>query len=216
MNKTNEPAISTLAKAAIKLFETQDHNGAITLFNAIFQGIRNEPQQLKSASDLSNIGKSLLLMLQMKMSDDIDNLQMIASVAYFCISKEIREKRKNIDLIKDRLQLLQIGHEPLIYTVMSALDLTQDFMSVLGQNAPFEARDAIYKMQIADLYENKKLQKQYPNLKERMNEFEHKINNNFFLPDKSIKNVVKSGLKNHEKLFLYLENKILKNEDVIF
>jgi hypothetical protein len=88
-------------------------------------------------------------MLDQKLSDDIDTLQMIVSVGYLCVSKAILQNPHNLNLYKDRLLIMNLGREALKYTVMSALNLGGNLLRM--KFADSEARDVIYKMEIADL-----------------------------------------------------------------
>jgi len=110
--------------------------------------------------------------------------------------------------------LLRIGHEPFSYTVMAALGLANSFFSIIPPQ--MTARDAIYKMEIADLELNPALYRQVPFFKERKDEFDEMIGRQFFMPEKTLDNVIKTGVENHNKLLEYLGNRVLNEEDVDF
>ncbi len=42
------------------------------------------------------------------------------------------------------------------------------------------------------------------------------ISKQFFLPENTLENVIKSGVENHNILLEYLENKVINEEDVDF
>ena len=112
--------------------------------------------------------------------------------------------------------MLRIGHEPFTYTVMHALDINASPFSIMGKMAPIKARDAIYKMEIADLELHPQLYHQVSFFKERKDEFDEMIGRQFFMPEKTLDNVISSGVENHKKLLYYLENRIINEEDVDF
>ena len=47
-------------------------------------------------------------------------------------------------------------------------------------------------------------------------EFDEMIGRQFFMPEKTLENVIKSGIENHSKLLDYLENRVMNEEDVDF
>ena len=156
-------------------------------------------------------------MLDQNLSDDIDTLQMIASISYLCISKAIEQDSTNLNLYKERLLMLRIGHDSFKYTVMSSLDLNSGgFMSFSIDNSDLKARDAIYKMEITDIELHPQLYRQVPFFKEIKDEFDEKISRKFFIPEKTLDNIIKSGIENHKKLLQYLENRVISEEDVDF
>lgn len=215
-NVNNEPEIVSLSKKA----NAQYQNGKVTdgrqLLIQIYSSVKSHPGQLKNVKDFSSIGNSFLMMLNENLSDDIDTLQMMASVGYLCISKAIENDKTNLNLYKDRLLILRIGHEALKYTVMSAFNIGGSSFGIMAQMAPLKARDAIYKMEIADLELNPQLYRQVPFFKERKEEFDEMVGRHFFLPEETLENVIKSGLENHINLLEYLSIRVIDEEDVDF
>lgn len=210
----NEPEIVSLARKANAQYQTEQVTDGRQLLIQIYRSVKADPGQLRDVKDFSALGTSFLMMLDQNLSDDIDTLQMMASISYLCISKAIQNDNENLNFYKDRLLLLRIGHEPFSYTVMSALGLADSFFSIIPPQ--MTARDAIYKMEIADLELNPHLYRQIPFFKERKDEFDEKISRQFFMPEKTLDNVIKSGVENHMKLLDYLENRVIKEEDVDF
>src|SRR5690606_39808057 len=88
----------------------------------IYRSVKSDPGQLRNVKDFSSLGTSFLMMLDQNLSDDIDTLQMMASVSYLCISKAIENDNTNLNSYMDRLLMLRVGNEPFSYTVMHALD----------------------------------------------------------------------------------------------
>ena len=156
-------------------------------------------------------------MLDFQITNDIDNLQFIANVGYLCLSLALEDNENKINIYKDRLLLLNIGHKPFRYTVMDALNLiSSSILSVRNSMADIKARDAIYKMEIADLDANPNLCSQIDFFKQRKDEFKEMINSDFFLPDRTKEDILNSGISNHNMILTYLENKIIINQDIGF
>lgn len=215
--QNTEPEILALSRRANSQFQNENVTDGRQLLVQIYHSVKSNPGQLRNLSDYSGIGTSFLLMLDQNLSDDIDTLQMMTSVGYLCVSKAIEQNKNNLNLYKDRLLLLRIGHEPFVYTVMAGLELSRGSMfSIVGQMAPIQARDAIYKMEIADLELHPQLYQQIPFFNERKSEFDEMIGRQFFMPERTKENVIKSGIENHSKLLNYLDNRILIEGDVDF
>lgn len=213
---TNEPEIVSLARNANAQYQNENVTDGRQLLIQIYRSIKVDPGQLRNIKDFSALGTSFLIMLGENISNDIDTQQLIASIGYLCISKAIEKDSSNLNLYKDRLLILRIGHEPLSYTVMLALDIDTNPFGALGSMASLFARDAIYKMEIADIELKPQLYKKISLFKKRKDDFDEKINRQFFMPEKTIDNVIKSGVENHKKLLKYLENRIINEEDVDF
>ena len=211
----NEPEIVSLAKRANAQYQQERITDGRQLLVQIYRSVKSDPGQLRNVKNFSSLGTSFLRMLDLNLSNDIDSLQMMASVSYLCISKAIENDNTNLNLYKDRLLMLRIGHDPFKYTIMSALKLNEG--GIMSMNfSGFGARDAIYKMEIADLELHPQLYRQIPFFKERKDEFDEKISRQFFMPEKTLDNVIKSGVKNHKTLLSYLDNRIINEEDVDF
>lgn len=208
-NIPSEPTLDDLTKKANSQFELLEVTKGRQILFEIYRTVKSDPSQLLNVNDYSAIGASFLLMISQKLYDDIDTLQMIASVGYFFTSKAIAQEQNNIKLYSDRLMFLRNGQESLILSVMDALDFNSN------KGIDF-ARDAIYRMEIADLELNPLLSEQFLLHKVRKIEFEGKIEGQYFTPDNTIEKVVKSGVENHKRLFDYLENKIIDKEDLDF
>ncbi|MCI2228846.1 hypothetical protein MC378_06670 [Polaribacter sp. MSW13] len=217
ISTNSEPDIITKSKKVISLYEMENITDARPILVDIYRSVKHNPAQLKEVNDFESLGKSFMLMLDQRLSDDIDTLQMMSSLAYLFISKAIKKNENNPNLIKDRLIVLRIGHDALKYTVMSALRLNEGgFMAFSLGNSDLKARDAIYKMEIADLELNPILYLRIDFFNERKVEFDEKIRNQFFMPEKTKESVIESGIKIHNELFDYLDNMVILNEDVDF
>lgn len=214
---SSEPDIIAKSQKVISLYENENISDARPILVDIYRSVKHNPAQLKDVKDFESLGKTFMLMLDKRLSDDIDTLQMMSSLAYLFISKAIKKNEKNPNLIKDRLIVLRIGHDSLKYTVMSALRLNEGgLMAFSLGNSDLKARDSIYKMEIADLELNPILYLRIDFFNERKTEFDEKIRNQFFMPEKTKENVIESGIEIHNKMLDYLEKMVIVNEDVDF
>ena len=212
-----EPEIIALAKKAIAEYRNGTPDGSRPFLVQIYRSVKSDPNQLNNVSDFESLGKAFVLMMDQNLTDDIDTLQMMVSVGYLCISKAIEKDVDNADLFKDRLLLMRIGHNPLRYTVMSALRLNAGgFMSSSFSNSDLKARDEISRMEICDLELNPILYQYVDLLRERKIELDQMIQRDFFLPQKTLEDIIKAGIDNHVKMQEYLEKRVLIDNDVDF
>ncbi len=218
-----EPEIVQFAVKAATNFQNENFSGAKRYLNQIYESVKSNPEQLKNVSDFESLSKAFFLMISMNLSDDIYVLQMMISLGYLCVTKAISNDKENVNLYKDRLLLLRLGHEPFKYTVKSALTLRSDTYSptswmsqVDAQQASLKASDAIYKMEIADLELNPILCQQVDYFKQRLNEFNVMIEDESFLPERTKDEIVKKGIENHKILFDFLENSVIEQGDIDF
>lgn len=212
----NEPEIVNWSRKANEQYLSQQVTDGKQLLIKIYRSVKADPGQLRDVKDFASLGSSFFFMLNENLTDDIDTLQMMASVGYLCLSKAIEKDKGNPNLYKDRLYILLVGHEPLSYTVMLALNINPDPFTFMASMATLEARDEIYKMEIADLELHPIIHRQIPLFRKRKEDFDEKIERNFFRPELTLDNVIASGIKNHKKLLEYLENRVMVQEDVDF
>lgn len=209
--------IISLSEQVIDCYQNDKTSEARDFLIQIYRAIKSNPEHLKSIMDYEPIGKVFMFMLEAKLSNDIDTLQMMASVGYLCTSLALEKDKQNPNLFKDRLLLLIVGHTPLQYTVMSALNLIPEGFAAYGsRNYVMEARNAIYAMEIADIELNPILHQKVDFFKKRRNELDVMIARNFFYEEKTKENVIKTGVNNHIKLLKYLKDRILLNNNVDF
>lgn len=217
LHDSSKPKIEILADKANALFLQEKNNEARQILIDVYHSLKSNPNQLNEVKDYYSMGTVFLMMIDQKISDDIDTLQMMASVSYLFISKAIKKDPSNLNFYKARLMLLRFAHNPLKYTVMLGLNLIKGgFMSYSMGTSDFDARDAIYKMEIADIETNPLLYQQIPLFKDRRDEFIELIEREFFSPDITVSDIIQSGIENHNELLEFLENKILLEEDLDF
>ncbi len=209
----SEPEIVSLAQRANAQYQDDRVTDGRQLLFQVYRSVKSDPGLLRNVTSYSSLGTSFLIMLELNLSDNIDTLQMMASLSYLCFSKAIVNDPDNLDLYKSRLLMLNIGNGPFRYTVWQALDLIPLCLS--GSDALINSRDEIYKMEISDLV-------LHPSLcvidifKQRKEEFDKMIGSGFFAPETTLEEVCKVGIANHNKLLNYLDNKVINEEDTDF
>jgi hypothetical protein len=214
----NDNELDILSKKIVELYDQQLFDDSRQKLIQLFSKVRRSPETLKDVNDFESLGRAFLFMLDQNITDDIDNLQMISSLAYLFISKAHKEEPTNTNLIIFRLLLFKIALAPLKYTVMSILEGrgTNIFFSPLSNMNDFKARDAIYQMEVADLEENPIIYMRIEMFNNRKVELDQMIKEEFFLPLKSKQDILIAGAKYHQKLYDYLENKVLVEFDIDF
>lgn len=174
---------------------------------------RNNPDQLKNIKDFGRYGMGLMIFLSYGTISDIDDKQQLVSVAYLFISKAIKQNTNNVNLFKNRLILMITNHEAFEYTVSSVVNKDQDIFSM--NLMPFEARDAIFKMEYADLSSNKALLS-IDMLVSKYQDLQNKINSGFFGQGKTSASIISTGNNLHEQILKYIENKVINEGDIEF
>lgn len=209
--------IEILAHEAIKNIEFENIQDANILLVNLYKYVINAPSCLKTISNYGDVGKGFTLMLCNQLSNDVDTLQTMSSIAYLCLSKAIEQQPNNLNLYKDRLLVLNVGHDAFKYTVMSVLSQDMDyflpsFQSMIG----IRSRNAIWKMEFSDIEKHPSICLSFPFFANRRNFIIDIIQRQLFLPAKTTTEVITQGKDLHEKVYKYLTQKILIEEDIDF
>lgn len=208
---SQEPEFVEIAKNAISIYDT-DPKQSIKLLIGVYSLVKNDVSKLNDVSDNASIGKAFLMMLLEKLSNDINNLQMISSIAYLFITKAINNNKDNIQLYIDRLILFNIGHEPIKHILLEALELNNaNPFTPIGQMAPMLARDAIFEMEFADLESNPVIYNQIEIFRKKKNEL-----NDYFSSKKTNVEIINKGIEHHNKLQAYLTNRVIVEKNIDF
>lgn len=174
---------------------------------------RRNPNQLKNIRDFGRYGMGLMIFLSYGTILDIDDRQQLASLAYLFITKAIKKNPNNVDLFKNRLILMITNHEAFEYTVSSVVNKDQGIFSM--NMMPFEARNAMFKMEYADLSSNKALLS-IDMLASKYQDLQNKIVSGFFEKEKTSTLIISSGNNLHEQVFKYIEDKVINEGDIEF
>jgi len=178
-----------------------------------WRSFQNDPGQLKNIIDFGKFGMGLMIFLSYGTVSDIDDKQQLASVAYLFLSKAIQQSPSNVNLYKNRIILMISNHEAFEYTVSSVVNKDQGF--IFSNLNPFKARDAMYKMEYADLLKSPQLLS-IDMLAQRYMDLQNKISNDFFGPNQNNQTIRDKGLSLHQEILAYLEEKVLEDEDIDF
>ena len=174
--------------------------------------IINNPTSLTQVSNYANLGRSCLLMLDVKISSNDETLEIISSVGFLFLTKAIQREPYQYNAIKDRLVLLQLGKEFFCYVVSYPLNIERGWMNTQWK---WEAWDAIYRMEFADLQKHSVLH-QIDFLKKRNDELEQMFLKKVFAVKQPREEVIKKGLEIQQKVFAYLDKKILSEGSLRF
>jgi hypothetical protein len=157
-----------------------------------WRSYKDNPEQLKNIKDFGHYGMGLMIFLSYGTISDIDDRQQLASLAYLFISKAIKQNSANANLFKNRLLLMITNHEAFEYTVSSVVNKDQDFFSM--NLMPFQARDAMFKMEYADLSFNRALLS-IDILASKYQDLQTKINSGFFGKESTNESIISTGMK---------------------
>lgn len=126
------------------------------LFKA-WRSFQSDPEQLQRIQDEGSFGMAFMIFLSFGTVSDIDDKQQLASIAYLFLSKAIEKNSNDVNLYKNRILLMMLNNEAFGYTVSSAINPGGGF-DIFSKNLhPFESRDAMYKMEYADLMKSPQL-----------------------------------------------------------
>lgn len=178
-----------------------------------WRSYKDNPEQLKNIKDFGHYGMGLMIFLSYGTISNIDDRQQLASLAYLFISKAIKQNSANANLFKNRLLLMITNHEAFEYTISSVVNKDQDFFSM--NLMPFQARDAMFKMEYADLSFNRALLS-IDILASKYQDLQTKINSGFFGKESTNESIISSGKNLHEQVLTYLEHKVLDEGDIDF
>lgn len=178
-----------------------------------WRSFQQDPSQLKAIQDYGKYGMGLMIFLTYGTVSDIDDIQQLASISYLFLSKAIKENPSNGNLIKNRLLLMILNHEAFEYTVSSVVN--KDQSPIYPNYNPFKARDAMYKMEYADLSRDSRLlgidmlNKQYRNLR-------NKIQTDFFGKNETESTIIAAGNRHHNDVLAHLEQMVIEHGIVLF
>ncbi|MBO7566881.1 MAG: hypothetical protein J6T60_07285 [Bacteroidales bacterium] len=180
-----------------------------------WRSFQNDVSQLAEIQNNSQFGMGLMFFLSYGTIRDIDEQQQLASVAYYFISKAIKENPNNINNYKNRLLIMLLNQEAFQYTVSSVVNKDEGFNLMGMQMSSFNARDAMFKMEFADLHTNQSLLS-IEMLNNRYNDLRNKISSGFFGKNETYQTILQSGEKLHGEVFSFIEEKIITDNDVDF
>lgn len=184
------------------------------LFKA-WRSFQRAPEQLQRIQDEGSFGMAFMIFLSFGTVSDIDDKQQLASIAYLFLSKAIEKNSNDVNLYKNRILLMMLNNEAFGYTVSSAINPGGGF-DIFSMNLhPFESRDAMYKMEYADLMKSPQLLS-VDILSQRYSDLKYKIANGFFGQNQTSQTIIEKGRELHKKVLDYISKKVLTEEDIDF
>lgn len=203
--------IEELAIRAVQLDKANQIDQARQLSGQVLSAVKENPNLLKSIEENGLFGKSFLLMFEQGVSNNERDLQLITELSYFFLSKAIEENLMKAGFILDRVILLFNSEDFMKDTIKNALNIRINFLSptssphTVNQNLD----DYLTMMKIADLEDKHAIYNHISFLAQKKNEFDQLIARRYFGNDKTKTFVIKEGVELHEKVFNYIQTKII-------
>ena len=178
-----------------------------------WRSFQNNPGQLKKIINAGSFGKGMMIFLSYGTVTDIDDKQQLASIAYLFLSLAIQNNQNDANLILTRLLVMLNNREAFEYTVSSVVNKDEGMMFM--NMTPFKARDAMFKMEYADLSKDSHLLS-VDIFMHAYQDLRSKIQLGFFGQNKSEFSIITEGKNLHKEVTEYLVNKILEENDIDF
>ena len=147
------------------------------------------------------------------MGTDIDDRQQLSSIAYLFLSLAIQNNQSDINLVLTRLLVMLNNREALEYTVSSVVNKDEGMMFM--NMGSFNARDALFKMEYADLSRDHRLLT-VDTFAQAYQDLMSKIQSGFFGKSKTDVSIITEGRKLHKEVLDYLVNKVIEEIDIDF
>lgn len=213
MNKLDQ-----LAQQAIAMLrQGLDDDHTYVKVRDLYMEIKYNPASLKTIDSPREVAMALNILLSYGIIDDIDVRQRISSISYFLTSTALRKTPLDKDLYKDRVHNIILNKEAFGYTVSEVIEDTDDFMSFHMGLSFFHKRDAIIKMEMYDFSMGGtsliQLDKVFSD--EFIKNMEM-IRKGTLGDNADIDTIISEGGKLHEKIYSFLEEKLIENEDIDF
>lgn len=200
IDKYSENALRCLANG-------DDYNTWENVYQ-IYLKTQNAPWEFQDVENSANLGNALMVMLSYKQIEDISTNQMLASVSYYFLTKEINSNG-DINSIKNRILLVNENRYSFQYTVSEVVE-EQSF----GFFSVNHSMECIQEMLISDLYANPILISHDDYFRQMKVHYDNMIKNNSF--GKDLNTLMINGQKHHEKIFSFLHDKLITELDFNF
>jgi len=206
--------MNTIIKSALTHVESDQIPQAKQKMIELWNAIKKNPLDLNRIDNPADFASVIATMLQLKVIEDDDIIEKIASVGYVIISKDIEiSPAPNKSMF--RLLIISFAREQLNYALRDALDFNEggSFSRNRMQMAEIRTENAMSKMEVYDLFTNPILHQRIPMFAEAKKELDDLILNNHFY-NKNEAQVIQEGKDFHKKALDYLTEKILNLGDV--
>ena len=206
--------MNSIIKTALTHIENEQVAQAKQKMIELYKAVKQNPLDLNKIERPDDFASVIATMLQLRVINDDDEIERIAAIGYVVISKAIiinPAPNKNMF----RLLILHFAREQFNFTLRTALgfDLGTNFFSAEGQMIGNRTANAMYEMEVYDLFTNPILYQKIRMFADAKKELDDLIRNNHFY-NKNETQVIQEGKEFHSKALIYLTNKILINGSV--
>ncbi|MBK7692119.1 MAG: hypothetical protein IPJ31_13780 [Bacteroidetes bacterium] len=207
--------MNELVDRALYYIENEQIPQAKSSMVTLYDYIQENPHELNHIDNPENFASVIATMLQLKVPNDDDAIEQIAGIGYAIISKSIYSKpapNKNMF----RLLMIHFAREHFNFIFRPAFDLLKggSVWSTRAQMIGTEISNAIYKMEIADLYMNPIIYQKIQMFADAKSELDALIAKNHFY-NQTLESIIDEGISLHKKAFDFLNEKYLTpNENV--
>jgi hypothetical protein len=201
--------MNTIIKTALSHIENEQIPQAKQKMIELYNFIKQNPLELNNIERPDDFASVIATMLQLKVINDDDVIEQIASIGYVVISKAIiSNPAPNKNMF--RLLIIHFAREQFNYTLRTALgfDSEANFFSPVGQMAGNRTANAMYEMEVYDLFTNPILYQKIQMFADAKEELDGLILNDYFY-NKTEAQVIQEGKEFHKKALEYLTEKIL-------
>jgi hypothetical protein len=201
--------MNKIIKSALNHIENEEVSQAKQKMIELWNSIKQSPLELNNIEKPDDFASVVATMLQLKVINDDDVIEQIASVGYVVISKSIiSNPAPNKNMF--RLLIIHFAREQFNYTLRKALGFNSEpnFSSLFGQIAGNSTANAMYEMEVYDLYTNPILYQKIQMFADAKEELDGLIRNEHFY-NKNEAQVIQAGKEFHKKALDYLTEKIL-------
>ncbi len=179
----------------------------------LLRKIKYDPKQLETINNPQVICHAMLAISFSNIIDDEDTKDLSAMIGYWCISKAIENEPTNLNLYIDRILTMKHCFEGMKSIAASCfVRETNPFSFFSGSNMPdFEANDAIYLMQAADIYKHPQI---WENVTAIKNDIDTRFSHNIFSQISSRDDIIAKGEEYHERLMSDINKRICEDNDL--
>lgn len=171
----------------------------------LYNNVKWDPELLAHVTDFKSVGYSFSYMLKPALSDDVDILQRISSIAYLFLSLALESNPNDVEVRKQRIRTMAWAWDSFGYTAMSG-----DVISRFARPEDYTAKMIISDIScIPGLEQDVEFRGYWVNAGSR-------FGNRFTGETCNYISVAENGKKLHEKIFDLLRHQIIDESDIDF
>jgi len=183
-----------------------------------WRSFQSNPEELKNIQDYGKYGMGFMIFLSYGTVTILDDQQQLASIAYLFLSKALKKNPNNVNLLKNRLILMLSNAEALGYTVSSVVNKDKNIDTAWFDDwidYKFKPRDAMLKMEFADLSKDKRLLT-IDMLSNAHQSILRYLNEGNFGRDETERSIIMEGEQLHDEVLSYLDKRVIEEENIEF